>query len=202
MGDAPEQAKAATEQALAEQIGWPTFRARVDRVPDADALLVPGSQLMVADAPWATRLGEVVEEAASTGMPVLGICFGHQLIARHFGGRLERWPRTRESLAMVRFDDEGPFAGLGEVELLHTHADCVVDGGTMRVVASGGQGGLQALAHPTLPIWSLQAHPEATAALLSQYPTSWQKAWRTIPPHRLDTPAGSRLLAQFGTLVG
>lgn len=73
--------------------------------PDAsDGVVVTGAYASVTErAPWMDALGEWLLDA-SRSAPVLGICFGHQLLAHALGGRVERNPR-------------GPEAGTREVEL-------------------------------------------------------------------------------------
>ena len=63
-----------------------SFPARVD---DYDGLLVTGSPCSVYDQhPWIERLEDLVREAAAKGKRVMGSCFGHQLLAKAFGGEV------------------------------------------------------------------------------------------------------------------
>ncbi len=56
-----------------------------------DGLLIGGSRHSVGDPlPWIERLSGLVRAAHAAGVPLVGICFGHQLIARALGGRVER----------------------------------------------------------------------------------------------------------------
>ena len=55
-----------------------------------DAYVITGSRLSVYDdEPWIPRLAEFVGAAMSAQRCVVGICFGHQLLAHFFGGRVE-----------------------------------------------------------------------------------------------------------------
>ena len=60
--------------------------------PDAhQAYLITGSRLSVYDdEPWISELVEFLEDVLRSGGQVIGICFGHQLMAHFFGGRTER----------------------------------------------------------------------------------------------------------------
>lgn len=61
---------------------------------NAQALLImgsPGSPL--GDEPWIARTMDLIRTAHEAEMPVLGICMGHQLIARALGGEVEKLPR-------------------------------------------------------------------------------------------------------------
>jgi GMP synthase-like glutamine amidotransferase len=58
-----------------------------------DGLLISGSRRSVGDdLPWIRDLGELIVRAAEQGVAVVGICFGHQLIAHVLGGRVDRVP--------------------------------------------------------------------------------------------------------------
>ncbi|USZ72435.1 type 1 glutamine amidotransferase [Natronosalvus halobius] len=57
---------------------------------DYDAVIVSGSGASVyGDEPWIPPLLEWVDEAIDRDLPVLGVCFGHQLLAHVLGGRVE-----------------------------------------------------------------------------------------------------------------
>ncbi len=73
-----------------------------------DGVLVTGSPQSVTDGDaWMHATGAYLLEAART-RPVLGVCFGHQLVAAALGGRVERNPRGREAgTVTIRLTDAG-----------------------------------------------------------------------------------------------
>lgn len=60
-------------------------------------VIVSGSGAMVTDRnDWSERSAVWLREAAHAGVPVFGICYGHQLIAHALGGEVGANPRGRE----------------------------------------------------------------------------------------------------------
>ncbi len=98
-------------------------------------------------------------------IPILGICYGHQLIAVHFGGRRAVTPaRQREyGRTSIKLDVESPlFAGLpGELDVWMSHGDLVESAPAgFAVLAQSGATPVAAMVHPELPIYGVQFHPE------------------------------------------
>ena len=59
-----------------------------------DAYLITGSVHSVyEDLPWIQQLGAFVRELQQKEKKLVGICFGHQLIAHFFGGKTEASPK-------------------------------------------------------------------------------------------------------------
>ena len=71
-----------------------------------------------------------MREIVHARTPVLGICFGHQLLAQALGGEVRRNPRGREigTVRVQRVADDPLFAGLPRAFDVHaTHVDAVVE---------------------------------------------------------------------------
>ncbi|MFK7945404.1 MAG: type 1 glutamine amidotransferase [Paracoccaceae bacterium] len=83
-------------QAIDPTIVVETYEALDGKLPssakDCDAWLVTGSKHGVYDnLPWLPALKDFLRTARREGVPLIGICFGHQLFAETFGGRAEKF---------------------------------------------------------------------------------------------------------------
>jgi GMP synthase (glutamine-hydrolysing) len=96
---------------------------------DADAFVITGSSSSVTErAPWMLRVEELVRQIAAARVPLLGICFGHQLMAQALGGEVRKNPLGREigTVRVERLADDPMFAGLPRsFDVNATHVDAV-----------------------------------------------------------------------------
>jgi GMP synthase (glutamine-hydrolysing) len=128
----------------------------------ADALVLSGSDRSVLDPlPWIREEQEVVREAARRGVPVLGVCFGHQLIAGAFGATIVRKPK-RVGIFTVDVVRADPILGsvgstLRAPEQHGEHVACVPDG--FDVLARSAECDIEAMRHRDAPLYGVQFHP-------------------------------------------
>jgi GMP synthase-like glutamine amidotransferase len=126
------------------------------------ALVITGSQWMLAseDAPPATK-----DFVRALKIPTLGICFGHQLMARAHGAEVLSGELVERTERVLVSEPGALFAQLGpEVEMLESHREFVDYQGAERagwhVIASSDSCPVEAMHHPTLPLFGVQFHPE------------------------------------------
>lgn len=63
-----------------------------ESIHDADGWLITGSRHGVyEDLPFIAPLEDFIREAYGEGVPLVGICFGHQIIAQALGGKVEKF---------------------------------------------------------------------------------------------------------------
>ncbi len=98
----------------------------------------------------------------SAGVPVLGICYGHQLLAHHLGGRVEKGTRGEYGIAELTVTEEDPlWHGVAHSQIWMSHFDTVaaIPQG-FRITARSAVSGIAAMSHPARKLFGIQFHPE------------------------------------------
>lgn len=167
---------------LAPDMTFEVFTVLDDQFPasvnDCDGWLVTGSRHGVYEGlPWMIRLQAFLREAVAAEKPVVGICFGHQILAQALGGRVAKsekgWGIAVHSYPVLEprpwmVNDDGEQAAPAAFSLNAMHQDQVLDlPPTARVVAGSDFCPYAALRYPAADgsrdvALSFQAHPEFT----------------------------------------
>ena len=99
-------------------------------------------------------------------VPLLGICLGHQSIAQAFGGRIVGARRLMHGkTSQLKHDGRGLFRGFPQgMEVMRYHS-LAVERATLpdcfEISAEAEDGEIMGLRHRTLPVESVQYHPES-----------------------------------------
>jgi anthranilate synthase/aminodeoxychorismate synthase-like glutamine amidotransferase len=135
----------------------------------ADELLLRGyDRVIVSPGPGtpddAGITLEVVRRFPEAGIPMLGVCLGHQALVQAFGGDVIRHEPVHGKTSTVEHDGRTIFANLpAQLEVGRYHslvADPATIPDSLEVSATGG-GVIQAVRHRQLPAEGVQFHPES-----------------------------------------
>ena len=157
--------------------------ARNDRFEPAEVTAMRPRAVVISPGPGrperAGRTIPMIAEAERARLPLLGVCLGHQALAAHHGGTVERAPEPRHGKSSwISHEGTGLFAGLPRPFAAGRYHSLVVreEGlpAELAVVARSEDGLIMGLAHVSRPAYGVQFHPESVL-----------------------TPEGERLLANF-----
>lgn len=132
-------------------------------IADYDGVLVsPGPGAPAA----AGQSIAAIAECARTGVPMLGVCLGHQALAELFGATVSHAPELMHGrTSIITHSDEGVFAGIEDPQQITRYHSLAVVPETvpeeLRVTARTDSGIIMALEHVSKPLWGVQFHPES-----------------------------------------
>ena len=140
---------------------------------EESGIIIGGSSLSVYDTdPWIGDVEDIVKFAHQVGKPLLGVCFGHQVVAQALGGTVRKNPAGREfgnvTVGLTSHGLDDPlFEGiLEQFAALASHSDAViVPGRDVTVLAGNSNSAYQALGYGA-NIRTVQFHPEVTPPIL------------------------------------
>jgi GMP synthase (glutamine-hydrolysing) len=117
---------------------------------------------------WKKELEAWLRPKMEQGIPTLGLCYGHQLIAQMFGAKIDFVFPDRRKYAgwrKITLNSDPLWGESTEGSVTVSHAEAVMScPQAFRVSAKSSEIPIEGLAHEKLPIWTFQAHPEATTA--------------------------------------
>lgn len=185
------------------------------RPGDWDGILVTGSPAMVSHRePWSERTAAWLALAVEESVPVLGVCYGHQLLAHALGGVAADRPQGRESgtleIQLLPQAGEDPlFSGLPErfpAHLTHRQSALALPPEAVRLAWSDNE------PHQAFRVgrcaWGVQFHPEFSPPVMRAYLQTQAEDLTADGQSPSELLAGVRpaevsasLLARFGELV-
>lgn len=165
------------------QLGAQTSFIESDDIVDADAVLQGYDAVLVSPGPGtpeeAHGSAKIALAAYGREMPYLGVCLGHQVLARVLGARVHTGDQPRHGVASsVTHDGSSLFTGIPSPFRVGRYHSLVVEDVTLpselHVSARADDGVVMALRHETLPMWGVQFHPES---ILSEHGHQLLQNW-------------------------
>jgi GMP synthase (glutamine-hydrolysing) len=129
----------------------------------SDGVVLSGSPSMLSEARTRSKFHPEVDAVLDSESPILGVCFGHQLLAHAFGAEVVR--DSRHVLEMVKttvLKEDPIFDGLPRslmlMESRHEVVKSLPDG--FSLLARSATSRIATMKHPTRLLYGIQFHPE------------------------------------------
>ena len=136
-------------------------------------IIIFGSATSVnKNSSWQKSLENLLLIAFENNIPILGICYGHQLIAKTFGGTVKTlWKGEIKRGSRLVTVEKSIFSGKRKSgSLLYSHQDGVTKvPPNFKIIASSEMLSIEAIESTEKPIWGFQAHLEATEAFVDEH---------------------------------
>lgn len=192
------------------------FRGQTLPAPDSVAgVIVTGSAAMVSEcADWSEYTARWLAGAVGHGIPVLGVCYGHQLLAHALGGRVGPNPRGRQiGTVLAHLTGDGQQDRLLRqlpasfaAQTSHLESVLEIPPGAVRLARSPGDDNFAIRFAENA--WGVQFHPEFSVAVMEEYIRHRSAALieEGLQPSYLlqqvtDTPQARSVLPRFKVLV-
>ncbi len=146
---------------------------RNDEIDVQAAMALNPSAILLSPGPCTPNEAGIclalVEAAAETRTPLIGVCLGHQAIGQAFGGKVVRAGEiVHGKLGSIRHQGAGLFRGLPSPFAATRYHSLIVERASLpaglEVTAALEDGTIMGLAHRELPIHGVQFHPESIAS--------------------------------------
>ena len=110
----------------------------------------------------------ILEAFAGTGIPLFGVCLGHQCVGQYFGGKVIRADRLMHGkTSPIKHTGQGLFKDLPPLFKATRYHSLLVEKSSfpdcLEITAETAEGEIMGLQHRDLPIHGVQFHPESMA---------------------------------------
>ena len=151
------------------ELGAEVLVRRNDEVTTGDIPALQPDRIVVSPGPCTPNEAGVslkaIEEAPE-GVPVLGVCLGHQAIGQAYGGKVVRAKEpVHGKTARIMHDGEGVYRGLPQGFEATRYHSLVIEPDSvpecLTVTSRTEDGVIMGVRHKELPVEGVQFHPES-----------------------------------------
>lgn len=142
---------------------------RNDKISVNDAMNSGAAAFLISPGPCTPNEAgislDLVAACAAAKKPLLGVCLGHQSIGQHFGAKVVQGGLMHGKTSPITHDGSGLFANIpSPYTATRYHSLIVRDIPTcLKITATADDDSVMGYAHESLPIHSVQFHPESIA---------------------------------------
>ena len=138
-------------------------QASTERFNAHDGVVLSGSPDMMSEEETQAKFAAEIDAIRDSDTPVLGVCFGHQMIAHAFGAEVVKDGKHVLEMVETRVLKEDPlFRGLPRslmlLESRHEVVKSLPKG--FRLLATSDVSRIATMKHETRPLYGVQFHPE------------------------------------------
>ena len=151
------------------ELGAQVEVVRNDALTAAQAIGAGAQGLLISPGPCTPNEAgislDLVGAAADAGVPLLGVCLGHQSIGQYFGGTVQRGGLMHGKTSAMTHDGTGLFAGVPSPFVATRYHSLIVTNipELLVVNARSDDGHVMGFRHASKPIHGVQFHPESIA---------------------------------------
>ena len=129
---------------------------------DIKGIILSGGPLCLSEELTISSINKNIVALFST-LPVLGICFGFQIMAASYGGKIDSMEQVHQGIKNIKIDITSMiFKGLSnEIDAFESHRDKLVEvPPNFNVISMSSDGIIQGIENMKLKRWGVQFHPE------------------------------------------
>lgn len=140
----------------------PLFDATRERMQEFDGVIISGAPILLSEID-PTRYLIQFSWVRSWEKPLLGICFGHQILGMLHGAEVSRMTEDRDWQTIEAFVDCPLFDKLpNEVQMMEDHCETISIPAKFQLVGSSDACINEVMQHTTNPWYGVQFHPEVS----------------------------------------
>ena len=182
---------------------------------DISGVVITGSPFMVSErADWSEKTADWLKNAVDKGVPVLGICYGHQLLAHALGGEVGINPNGRQigtvNAHMLKGAVDDPLLGdlPTDYPVQTSHSESVLKLPPNAKSLATSERDHNFVIRFADNAWGVQYHPEFSAPVMREYLTRRAEAIRdegqnpeALRSSVTDTETSRSVLRKFAKMV-